>query len=329
MSGLLARIAVARDAFDLSLALDVAPGRTVALLGPNGAGKSTTLRALAGLVRLTSGRISLGGEVLDSVGPDQHVPPERRGVGFVFQDYLLFPHLTAIENVAFGLRATGVPRVDARERALAWLDRMGLAEFADAKPGHLSGGQAQRVALARALVGEPRLLLLDEPLAALDASTRPQVRTELSTHLREFGGCAVIVSHDPLDALVLGDELVVLEHGRVTQQGTPAEVAHIPATEYIARLMGLNLVEGKVFAPSAVTLQRDAPADASMAWHGVVLSMEQQLGQPRVVVRAEPGGRLIMADVSVAGLTELRLTAGDTVWLTVPASEVRSNERPA
>jgi molybdate transport system ATP-binding protein len=329
MSGLVAQIAVARDAFDLSLSLDVALGTTVALLGPNGAGKSTALRALAGLVRLESGQISLGGGILDSVNPDRHVPPEKRGMGFVFQDYLLFPHLTAIENVAFGLRATGIPKIMARERALAWLDRMGLADFAEAKPRQLSGGQAQRVALARVLVGEPRLLLLDEPLAALDASTRPQLRTELAAHLREFGGCAVIVSHDPLDALVLGDELVVLEHGRVTQRGTPAEVARIPATEYVARLMGLNLVDGTVFAPSAVTLRRDAPADARMAWRGVVVSIEQQLGQPRVVVRTEPGVQLIMADVSAVDLAELRLAAGETVWLTVPASEVRSNERPA
>lgn len=329
MIGLAARFAVARDAFELSLSLDVAPGRTVALLGPNGAGKSTTLRALAGLVRLETGRISLDDTDLDSVDPDRHVPPERRGVGFVFQDYLLFPHLTALENVAFGLRATGVPKTGARERALAWLDRMGLAEFAEVKPRQLSGGQAQRVALARALACEPRLLLLDEPLAALDASTRPQVRTELAAHLREFGGCAVIVSHDPLDALVLGDELVVLEHGRVTQRGTPAEVARIPATEYVARLMGLNLIDGSVFAPSAVTVQRVAPAGVRMSWHGVVVSIEQQLGQPRVVVRVEPDGQLLMADVSAAALAELRLATGDAVWLTVPASEARSGEQPA
>lgn len=329
MRGLMARIEVARDAFDLSLALDVAPGKTVALLGPNGAGKSTTLRALAGLVRLASGQISLDGEVLDSVNPDQHVPPEHRGVGFVFQDYLLFPHLSAIENVAFGLRATGVSRVVARERAHSWLDRVGLARFADAKPGRLSGGQAQRVALARALVGEPRLLLLDEPLAALDASTRPQLRTELAAHLREFGGCAVIVSHDPLDALVLADELVLLEGGRVTQRGTPTEVARMPATEYIARLMGLNLVDGSVFVPSAVAVQRAAPAADTVSWRGVVVSIEQQLARVRVTVRIDPSAQLVAADVSVAALAELRLAPGDVVWLAVPASDVRSNGRPA
>ncbi|MEO6943276.1 MAG: ABC transporter ATP-binding protein, partial [Lacisediminihabitans sp.] len=276
----------------------------------------------------------LGGDVLDSVNPDRHVPPEHRGVGFVFQDYLLFPHLSVIENVAFGLRATGIQKADARERARVWLDRMGLAEFAEAKPGQLSGGQAQRVALARVLVGEPRLLLLDEPLAALDASTRPHVRTELAAHLREFGGCTVIVSHDPLDALVLGDELVVLEHGRVTQRGTPAEVARIPGTEYIAQLMGLNLVDGRVFVPSAVAVQRKLPArlpasQASSAWRGVILSVERQLGQPRIMVRVEPGAHVIMADVSAATIAELRLTAGDAVWLTVAASDIRSNERPS
>ena len=323
--GLRSEFTVERPGFGLSLSLDVPSGRTVALLGPNGAGKSTTLRAIAGLVHPMSGRIRLGDAVLNDVRAGVNLPPERRGVGFVFQDYLLFPHLSALENVAFGLRATGAPAAVARERAHSWLERMGLARFAEMKPGRLSGGQAQRVALARALVGEPQLLLLDEPLAALDASTRPQLRTELAAHLREFGGCTVIVSHDPLDALVLGDELVVLEHGRVTQRGTPAEVARIPATEYIAQLMGLNLVDGSVFAPSAVTVRTVAPGGAAVSWQGSVVSIEQQLTQLRVTVRTEPGGQLVMADISAASVAELRLATGDAVWLAVPASEVRSN----
>jgi molybdate transport system ATP-binding protein len=334
VSGLVARLEVSRSAFQLSLDLDVAPGRTVALLGPNGAGKTTALRALAGLVRLAAGRIALDGAILDSVDPERHVPPEHRGVGFVFQDYLLFPHLSTLENVAFGLRATGVPRAEARERALAWLERMSLAAFAEVKPGRLSGGQAQRVALARALVGEPRLLLLDEPLAALDASTRPRLRTELAAHLREFGGCTVIVSHDPLDALVLADELVLVEHGRVTQRGTPDEIARMPQTEYAARLMGLNLVGGSVFEPRAVVLARFPPAGGGVAWRGIVESVEQHLTGPRVSVRIEPGAQLVAADVSVATLAGLRLSPGDAVWLSVPATEVRSTqvrakERPA
>jgi molybdate transport system ATP-binding protein len=308
-SGLVADFTVERAGFDLSLSLDIPAGRTVALLGPNGAGKSTSLRALAGLVRPASGSIRLDGETFDS--DDIHLEPERRRVGFVFQDYLLFPHLTVVENVAFGLRATGVAKVEARERAISWLKRVGLAEFVQARPGQLSGGQAQRVALARALVSEPRMLLLDEPLAALDASIRAELRTELSSHLREYGGCAVVVTHDALDALVLGDELVVLENGRVVQRGTPADVARAPATDYVAQLVGLNLVGGEVFAPNAVIVRRSP--DASSRWEGTVTSIEQHLAFMRVSVRSS--GRTILADVAASTIAELRLVQGDPVWL--------------
>ena len=172
MTGLHARVGVERAGFTLDLPLDVAPGEVVALLGPNGAGKTTTMRALAGLVPLSSGVVELDGVPLDDPARDVFVRAEDRPLGMVFQDYLLFPHLTALENVAFGPRARGTARSAAREQARSWLARVGLAELASAHPSELSGGQAQRVALARALVTEPRLLLLDEPLAALDAVTR-------------------------------------------------------------------------------------------------------------------------------------------------------------
>ncbi|MEO7123367.1 MAG: ABC transporter ATP-binding protein [Lacisediminihabitans sp.] len=317
--GLVADFTVERAEFDLSLSLDIPAGRTVALLGPNGAGKSTTLRALAGLVRPASGSIRLDGEMFDSDG--SHVEPERRRIGFVFQDYLLFPHLSVVENVAFGLRATGVAKAAARDRAVAWLERVGLGEFLSARPGQLSGGQAQRVALARALVGEPRMLLLDEPLAALDASTRAGMRTELATHLREYGGCAVVVTHDPLDALVLGDELVVIESGRVVQRGTPVDVARAPATDYVAQLMGLNLVSGEVFAPSTVVVRRSA--DASSRWHGTVTSIEQHLSFVRVSVSS--AGHTILADVPAAAIAELRLVQGNEVWLAVSKTSEQAN----
>lgn len=314
-SGLSAEFTVGRADFGLSLSLEIPAGRTVVLLGPNGAGKSTTLRALAGIVRPTSGSIRLDGRVFD--GPGTHLDPQHRGVGFVFQDYLLFPHLTVLENVAFGLRATGAARAEARERAMAWLDRVGLTGFAATRPGQLSGGQAQRVAIARALVAAPRLLLLDEPLAALDASTRSELRTELAAHLRDYDGCAVVVTHDPIDALVLGDELVVIEQGTVVQRGVPVEVAESPATEYVARLMGLNLVDGEAFAPSTVTVQRSP--DAASRWHGTVASIEQQLGLVRVAVRVAT--QTIIADVSAATLAELRLAPGESVALSLRASE--------
>jgi molybdate transport system ATP-binding protein len=325
-SGLLAEIVVERETFELRVELEIEAGSTLALLGPNGAGKSTVLRSLAGLLRLSRGRISLAGTVLDDAERGSFLPPEHRRVGLVPQDYLLFPHLTVLENVAFGLRATGTGREEARARAVDWLDRVGLSAAAGARPAELSGGQAQRVALARALVLEPRLLLLDEPLAALDAEIRSQLRSDLAAHLRDFGGCAIVVTHDPLDALVLGDRLVVLENGRAVQRGTPAEVAGTPATGYVAQLMGLNLIDGRIFPPTAarvVTVQPEPVADVA-SWHGTVASIEQQLAQIRIVVRTEPDGQNVMADISAATMAAAPITAGDSVWISVDSADIRT-----
>ncbi|WP_328506372.1 ABC transporter ATP-binding protein [Streptomyces sp. NBC_00391] len=237
--GLDAHLVVRRGDFRLDVSLTAAPGDVVALLGPNGAGKTTALRALAGLTPLTGGHLRLDGAALERTAP------ESRPVGVVFQDYLLFPHLTALDNIAFGPRCQGLGKAAARAQAAEWLDRMGLAEYAGTKPRRLSGGQAQRVALARALATRPRLLLLDEPLAALDARTRLDVRAQLRRHLAEFDAVAVLVTHDPLDAMVLADRLVVVEHGRVVQEGTPGDIARHPRTDYIAHLVGLNLYRGR------------------------------------------------------------------------------------
>ncbi|MDA1361335.1 ABC transporter ATP-binding protein [Glycomyces luteolus] len=173
------------------------------------------------------------------------VPPEERRIGVVFQDYLLFPHLTAIDNVAFGPRRRGLGRTEARALAAAWLDRVGLGAFGKRRPKQLSGGQAQRVALARALATDPALLLLDEPLAALDARTRLDTRAELHRHLTGHSGPAIVVTHDPVDALMLADRLVVIEDGRAVQEGDAESVTARPRTDYIARLVGLNLYRGK------------------------------------------------------------------------------------
>ena len=232
------RLVVERPRFRLDIELEVAAGEVVALLGPNGAGKTTALRALAGLTPLSAGRIELDG------GPLHDLPPDRRPIGLVFQDYLLFPHLSALDNVAFGPRCRGVSKAAARLIAARWLERVGLAGHAAARPRQLSGGQAQRVALARALAVEPRLLLLDEPLAALDAHTRLDIRSRLRRHLAEFDGATVLVTHDPLDAMVLADRLIVIEGGAVVQQGAPPDVARRPRTDYVARLVGLNLYRG-------------------------------------------------------------------------------------
>jgi molybdate transport system ATP-binding protein len=332
---------------ELEAEVAVGTGELVVLLGPNGAGKTTLLRALAGLVPLRRGRVVLDGVVLDDVATGEHVPTERRPVGFVFQDYLLFPHLSALENVAFGLRARGLPRTEARRRAAAWLARVGLAEHAGSRPRALSGGQAQRVALARAMVADPRLLLLDEPLAALDAATRTEVRRDLRRHLASFGGTRLLVTHDPLEAMVLADRLVVLEGGRITQTGTPAEVSARPRSRYAAELVGVNLFRGQAVGGGAILLAGGATLVAAGDHHGevfaavhphaVALHRRPPEGTPRNVwagtadslevvgdrVRVRVTGSVpIVAEVTPPAAAELRLADGGPVWASVKATEV-------
>lgn len=211
-----ARIDIPRRHFRLRLELRAESGSVTALVGPSGAGKTTTLRGFAGLEDLGAGEILLNGRRLDLL------PTAERPIGMVFQDYLLFPHLSALDNVAFGPRARGIAKPDARARAREWLLRVGLTEHADAKPRQLSGGQAQRVALARALAVEPELLLLDEPLSALDADTRSQVRVELLRHLSTYEGVCVLVTHDPADAEMLADRIVTLHNGRSADSRSPS-----------------------------------------------------------------------------------------------------------
>ena len=341
-----ASVRLTRGRLRLKAELAVASGELVVLLGPNGAGKTTLLRALAGLVPLGHGRVVLDGTVLDDTGTGEHLPTERRPVGFVFQDYLLFPHLSALENVAFGLRARGVGRAEARRRAAAWLDRVGLAPAADVRPRALSGGQAQRVALARALAGDPRLLLLDEPLAALDAATRAEVRRDLRRHLASFDGTRLLVTHDPLEAIALADRLVVLEGGRVTQTGTPGEVSQRPRSRYVAELVGLNLYRGRVDG-AAIELagggrlvtagDHRGEVFAAVHPHAVALHRRPPEGTPRNVlagaaetldvvgdrVRVRVQGTVpIVAEVTPAAAAELRLADGGPVWATVKATEV-------
>src|SRR5437868_14909187 len=337
-----ARLAVTRPGFTLDLDLRVADGEVVALLGPNGAGKSSALRALAGLTDLSGdGRI-----VLDEL-PLHTLPAESRPVGMVFQDYLLFPHLSALDNVAFGPRCAGASKAESRRQAAAWLERVGLGEQARVRPGRLSGGQAQRVALARALAAAPRLLLLDEPLAALDARTRLETRCQLRRHLADFDGVTVLVTHDPLDAMVLADRLVVIEQGAVVQEGTPAEVARRPRTDYVARLVGLNLyrghattgtvhlhegagsfdtadsLEGEVFlafAPSAVALYRTRPDGSPRnLWRARVAAVEQQGHRVRAELSAPPFPAV--AEVTPAAVAELQLSEGSLIWAAVKATE--------
>jgi len=231
-------IRATRGIFRLDVSFDVADGETLAVLGPNGAGKSTILRCLLGLVPLDTGRIVLGDHVLDDTTNNLYVEPENRRVGAVFQDYLLFRHLSVIDNVAFGLRARGAKKESARLTARAHLERFEVEHLADRRPSQLSGGEAQRVALARALAVDPKVLLLDEPLAALDVTTRRTVRDELSLFLSAFGGPRLIVTHDPADARRLADRVLIVEHGSVVQHGSILDVMRDPATPYVAALFG-------------------------------------------------------------------------------------------
>ncbi|MEW9550719.1 ABC transporter ATP-binding protein [Nonomuraea sp. NPDC050783] len=336
-----ARLVVTRPAFALDLALDARPGEVVALLGPNGAGKTTALRALAGLTALSAGHITLRGRPLHTL------PAESRPIGMVFQDYLLFPHLSALDNVAFGPRCQGVPKARARAIAADLLERVGLADRAAARPRRLSGGQAQRVALARALAVRPELLLLDEPLAALDAHTRLEIRSRLRRHLADFDGVTVLVTHDPLDAMVLADRLVVVEHGTVVQQGAPAEVARRPRTDYVARLVGLNLYRGTAdgsrvrvgehllhtsehlegpafvaFPPAAVALYRSRPDGSPRnLWQARVEGVERHGDNVRVHL---DGPIAAFADITPAAVADLDLTAGRPIWASVKATETHA-----
>ncbi|MFC6079864.1 ABC transporter ATP-binding protein [Sphaerisporangium aureirubrum] len=336
-----ARLLVTRPGFELDLTLEVAPGEVVALLGPNGAGKTTALRALAGLTAMTGGQITLDGL------PMHTLAAERRPIGMVFQDYLLFPHLSALDNIAFGPRCQGVSKAEARRAAAALLERVGLAGHAAAKPRRLSGGQAQRVALARALAVRPRLLLMDEPLAALDAHTRLEIRSQLRRHLGDFDGATVLVTHDPLDAMVLADRLIVIENGTVVQEGTPGEVARRPRTDYVARLVGLNLYRGQAdgaqvkvgkllfntsehltgpvfvaFPPAAVALYRSRPDGSPRnVWQAGIEGIERHGDNVRVHL---DGPLTAFADITPAAVADLDLTPGQHVWASVKATETHA-----
>ena len=341
-----ANVRLTLGALSLDMELSVGEGEVVALLGPNGAGKTTLLRAVAGLVPLTSGYVRLDGRVLEDAATGKYVPTESRSIGVVFQDYLLFPHLSVLENVAFGMRSRGTRSHEASEKAAQWLDRVGLGTYAQDKPDALSGGQRQRVALARALAPDPRLLLLDEPLAALDVTTRAEVRRDLKRHLASFPGLRLVVTHDPLEAASLADRLVVMENGRLVQTGTPAEVTERPRSQYVADLVGVNLLRGQadhgsvrisdesviaaaaaesgdVFAvihPRAVALHQRRPEGSPRnAWPGRVSVVELLGGRVRVRVEGEVP---LVAEVTPAAISDLNVEEGGEVWVSFKSTDV-------
>jgi molybdate transport system ATP-binding protein len=337
---------------DVSVELSLHAGETLALLGPNGAGKSTVLGILAGLVRPDTGRAALDGEVLFDL-PRTWTPPHRRGVALLAQDALLFPHLTVRHNVEFGPRSTGADRADARERAETWMHRTGTASFADRHPGSLSGGQAQRVAIARALAAQPRLLLLDEPLAALDVAVAAEVRGMLAQVLGDR--TTVLVTHDVLDAYLLADRVAVLHEGRVVEHGETRRVLERPRHPFTADLSGLTLLTGgrtatglvtadglrlhgtatehipvgaavaAVIRPSAVSIA--APASAGHAPASAARDGGNRI--PSRVTALEPHADLVRvrtttlaALVPPAAVADAALRIGSPVELVVPAEDV-------
>ena len=340
---LIASIRMHLGTLDLDLELEAPAGEVLGVVGPNGAGKTTLLRVLAGLAPLDGGRIELDGRVLDDPDAGVFVPPERRGAGYLFQDHLLFPHLSALENVAFGLQVRRTPA--AASVAKGWLERVGLAAVAESRPAQLSGGQAQRIALARALAPSPRLLLLDEPLAALDASTKVDVRRELKRHLAAFEGITLMVTHDPVEAAALADRVLVLERGRATQTGSLAEITAHPRSRYVADLAGVNVwrgvaagnqvqvaeaaiavaggPDGEVFAlvqPRSVSVYAERPAGSPRnVWKGRVTSVEEMGDRVRLTVE---GALTIVAELTAISVGELGIAAGMEVWVSFKAAEV-------
>jgi len=351
-----AHVVVRRPAFTLDVELQAASGEVLAVLGPNGAGKSTLLGVLAGLVRPDEGHVRLGDTTVADPAAGLHVPPHRRGVGLLAQEPLLFPHLSALGNVAFGPRAAGVPRREAERRARELLAAVDAAELADRRPARMSGGQQQRVALARALAPGPDLLLLDEPLAALDVDAAPAMRSLLRRVVRAAGQTAVLVTHSALDALVLSDRVVVLTAGRVVEEGPTREVLARPRSPFTARIAGLDLVpgtacpEGLLAPDGTVVAGRDGglaegePAVAVFPPSAVAVFAERPHGSPRNVVpvrvaAVEPHGDVVRlraaavpdgppwaeglaADVTPAAVAELGAEPGARVWFAVKATEV-------
>ena len=258
-------VASRRGGFELDVAFEAPAGATTVIVGESGAGKTSVLRLAAGLDRPAAGRVVLDGVVYADTERGIQMPSWRRDVGWVPQDYALFPHLTVAQNVAFGLQAAGVRRRERERRVARVLERTGITGLAGRRPGTLSGGQQQRAALARALVLGPRLLLLDEPLAALDLQTRRQVRGELRALLRELGTTTLYVTHSPLEALLFGDRIVVLEAGRISQIGDRDELLRHPRSRYLAELVGTNFFAGRAAPPGAAEALRTADGEFVLA----------------------------------------------------------------
>ncbi|GAA3870348.1 ATP-binding cassette domain-containing protein [Leifsonia kafniensis] len=355
-----AQLVVRRGEFILDAAIRIESGEVLALLGPNGAGKSTLLAAVAGLILPDAGSVSVAGRLLTRVSEGARrvaVVPERRAVGLLGQEALLFPHLDARDNVAFGQRAQGQTRSAARLEAVEWLAAVGLEGLEERKPAELSGGQQQRVALARALAARPDLLLLDEPMAALDVQTAARMRQLLRERLAERTIATLLVTHDVLDAIVLADRIAILHDGKIVDAGPTARVLAEPRNQFTAALAGINLLNGVaeppgvrlpdgryfvgsadarvfpaagaevalVFRPAAVSVYRTEPhpfesdGQHTNYWEATIVSLESGIGGVRIRVAEDPH---LVVELAPAKVVELGLRAGVHVWLSVAAADV-------
>lgn len=335
------RASANRNGFNLKVELEASPEEIVAVVGPNGAGKSSLLRILAGLDPLGEGHLAVDGEVWEDTAAAIRRSPEHRSVGYVPQAGLLFPHMSVGANVAFG--------TERPEQASEWLDRLGLGALIDAMPSELSGGQAQLAAVARAQVRRPAVLLLDEPLASVDAANRAAIRRILRRELHDTPGYRILVTHDPLEAAALADRVIVLDGGRITQVGTVDDLRSRPRSSYVAELVGMNFFSGEasdgsielangarlvsasvpdgaVLAtvhPRAISLYMERPTGSPRnVWLATVASVEPSLDQVRVHVT---GPIDLVAEVTRAGAAAF--SEGDEVWVAVKATEVAGYPR--
>lgn len=336
------------------LDVTVPDGGVLAVLGPNGAGKSTLLALIAGLLKPDTGRIALGDTVLTDTDAGTFMAPHARGVAMLSQQPMLFPHMSVAGNVGYAPRCRGLSRAAARAAAGYWLDTVGVADLAGRRPAQLSGGQAQRVALARALAAEPRLLLLDEPMAALDVTAAPAMRRLLREVLTATGRTAIIVTHDLLDALAIADTMIVLDRGQVVESGTVRAVLTTPRSEFAAAIAGVNLVPGSITAPGvlrtpwgvAISGASEVPvgtaAIALFRPAAVAVHLSAPHASPRNVIEVriteldihgaavrvrgvDPRDErtVLAADITAASAAELDLAPGGHVYFVVKTQEVQ------
>jgi molybdenum ABC transporter ATP-binding protein len=341
--------------FPLEIAFEAKPGETLVIIGPSGCGKTTTLNVIAGLVTPDEGRVSVNGTVYYDSSVNISMPTDKRGVGYVFQDFALFPHLTVAENVAYSLRARHRPRREIDAKVTEVLDLLGITHLKTRKPARLSGGERQRVALARAIACDAKILLLDEPLGSLDAQTRNHVRGELQRMLRLVNRIAIMVTHDYVDALTFGDRICVLDRGRVLQIGTRQDLLRHPKSRFVAELTGVNFFQGTVtgepqeglahirigeyalyatcedcqegdtlvtFFPSDVAISRSEP---SSSVRNVFHSRVQEIIHMGDKVRLSLNGSLPMcAEISAPALQDLNVEAGDMVYASLKATAIKT-----